>query len=146
MKAHDVLSHLGLDDFADTLTAYWDESQNAYPGAPAAEIRFLQPREIVSTRTFAGLPEAADTSLLEAAAQIRGSAQLCALAWHCSHLAFRQFEYPATQIRRCPDPIPALGELSGVFYLLISLDAVPRMLDAHRLREIPDLAADVPGP
>ena len=142
MKAHDVLSHLGLDEAADTLTPYWDESQRTYPntsvGAPAAEIRFLQPAAILSTRAFAGLPEASDATLLRAAAQIRGSAQLCALAWHCNHLAFQQFEFPAAQIRHWPDPIPALGELSGAFYLLIALDAVPRMLDAHRLREIPE--------
>ena len=126
MKALEVLAHLGVDDPADCLTSYWDESHRTYPQThtvQASRIRFLQPEAIIQTRTFAGLPHSADATLLAAAAQIRGSAELSALIWHCSHLAFEQFEFPAAQIRHWPDPIPALGELSGAFYLLIDISA-----------------------
>ncbi|MDA0337951.1 MAG: acyltransferase domain-containing protein, partial [bacterium] len=134
MQALEVLARLGLDDPGQALTPYWDKSQARWP---ASGIGFLQPQVITRTRAFAGLEAAVDAALLEAAAQIRASAALSALAWHCNHLIFQQFEYPAAQTRHWPDSIPLLGDLAGAFYLLIALDAIPRMLAAQQARQIP---------
>ena len=136
MKKNDLLTRLGIDDPADALRPFWDESQSNYP---ADGIRFLHPDSIRRTRAFTGLPEAAEPALLAAAARIRESADLAALVWHCHRLIYEHLEFPASQqTRHWPNRIPGLDELSGAFYLLIALDAVPRMLDVHRRRGIPE--------
>ena len=129
MKSLEVFTRLGIDDPDDALFATcWEASQATRPDA----IGFLQPEAIRRTCDFTGLPVAAHSTLLEAARWIEASSDLSALAWHCQHVLYEVFEFPAWQkTRRWPDPVPTLGDLSGAFYLLIALDAIPRMLAAQ---------------
>lgn len=136
MNAPEILASLGIDDPDDALfTTCWKTSQATQPEA----IGFLEPEAIRRSCDFAGLPAAAHSTLLKAACRIEASPDLRALAWHCQHVLYEVFEFPAWRnTRRWPDPIPTLGDLSGAFYLLIALDAIPRMLEVHRQLGIPE--------
>ena len=92
MKSLEVFTRLGIDDPDDALFATcWEASQATRPDA----IGFLQPEAIRRTCDFTGLPVAAHSTLLEAARRIEASSDLCALAWHCQHVLYEVFEFPA---------------------------------------------------
>jgi hypothetical protein len=130
MNATEVLTTLGIPAAAEVLAAHWEESAALLP---AECPRFLDPENISRTRAFALLPEEVDPPLHEAARRITSSPQLLQLAWHCHRLLYEHLDYEAgVGIRQWPHPIPALGDLSGAFYLLIALDAVPRMRAVHQ--------------
>ena len=130
MTSTEVLSTLGIPDATEILAEHWEESAALLP---AERPRFLDPDHISQTREFALLPEEVDPLLHEAARRITASLELFQLAWHCHRLLYEHFDNPAwASIRQWPHPIPALGHLSGVFYLLIALDAVPRMRAVHQ--------------
>jgi len=113
----------------------WAQSEACYPeGGP----RFLHPAEITKARAFAGLPDEADAALHAAAQRIREIPELAHLAWHCSQVVFENLEYSAAKLREWPDMIGALGELAGVFYFLVGLDAVGRTRETHSRLGIPE--------
>ncbi|MFH1568475.1 MAG: acyltransferase domain-containing protein, partial [Gemmatimonadota bacterium] len=120
----------------EALSPHWADSAAS---RPADLPPFLDPGHITRSRALAQLPAEADAALLEAARRIAASPDLRALAWHCDQLLFEHDDYPgATQARLWPHPIAPLGDLSGAFYLLIALDAIPRMRQVHRQRGIPE--------
>ncbi|NUQ01427.1 MAG: DUF5596 domain-containing protein, partial [Armatimonadetes bacterium] len=59
------------------------------------------------------------------------------LSWHASRLLFEHHDYPAHQIRLWPTTEALLGEDAGLFYLLLALDAMPRMRATHRALGVP---------
>lgn len=120
----------------DALSPHWEQSAATCPAAPP---EFLHPARIVAHREYARLPADIDPVLLETARRVAASKDLLAVAWHCHQLLYEHEDYPAgEQMRHWPHPLGPLGDLSGALYLLIALDAIPRMLDIHRRRGVPE--------
>jgi hypothetical protein len=119
----------------DVLVDCWAESEACYPdGGPP----FLHPAEITAARVFAGLPEEADAVLHAAARRIGEVPELAHLAWHCSRVVFENLDYDAAKLGKWPELEDVLGELAGVFYLLVGLDAVARTRETHARLGVPE--------
>ena len=130
-----VLATIGLTDALDLFEAHWDESEACFPaGGPL----FLLPVQITEMRHYLGLPEEMDPSLHEAARIIRAEPALAHLAWHCYRLLFFHQEFEGGKMARWPEPVAQLGDLAGLFYVLISLPVVPLTRAAHMDRGVPD--------
>ena len=135
MDLHDILKTLGVDSVIEILAPHWNQSESSFP---AAGPRFLVPEAITRARELGRLPAAADFELHQAARRISSSPELLHLAWHCHRLLYEHLDYEMAKIGQWPILDGALGELSGAFYLLIALEAIPRMRAVHQRRDIPE--------
>ena len=134
MLLNEILSTLGVADALENLRPNWPQSMSSMP---ATTPRFLVPEYITQARQQAHLPATADPQLHAAARQISTSSTLLPLAWHCHCLLHEHYDYSPTQIRQWPILTQALDQLEGAFYLLIGLDAMPRIYAAHQALGIP---------
>ena len=134
-RLNDLLTALGVGHAREVLAEYWDQSESTFP---VERPRFLEPKIIIETREFACLPSKVDPELNETARRITASPELLHLAWHCHCLLYEHLDYEAPKIRQWPILTEALGERSGAFYLLIALDAIPRMRVLHERLGIPE--------
>ena len=134
-RLSDLLTALGVGYATEVLAEYWDRSESTFPDERP---RFLDPKIIAETREFARLPAEVDSELHEAARRIAASPELLHLAWHCHCLVYEHLDYEASRIRQWPILTEALGERSGVFYLLIGFDAISRMRAVHEQLGIPE--------
>ena len=124
-----VLSVLQIEGARELFAPHWDESMAAYPPEGPADFRGAAVRE---ARTFSGLPASLDPLLDQVATQRAASPELSRLAWHQTRLLYEHLDYGTKQIASWPMPIPMLGEMSGIYILLLALDAVPRTRRVHR--------------
>ena len=124
-----VLSSLGIENSADIVSEHWCESEACFPDTIP---RLLVPEQITSTREFSWLPSEADGILQAAALRIVASQELLHLAWHCRQVTYGHLDYHSRKLGQWPILTEALGDLSGAFYLLVGLEAIPRMLNVHR--------------
>lgn len=129
MELSHVLTALGVQSATEVLEPHWELSEACLPNERP---RFLEPRCISESRDFGLLPAQADPELHEAARRIVASPALLHLAWHCHRLLYEHLDYEAAKIRQWPDLTGTLGELAGAFYLLIALEAVPRLRAVHQ--------------
>ena len=105
----------------------WDEAMAALP---SGALPFLDPCFVPARRAAAGLPEDRDPLLLDVAATVEQDPWLRYLAWY---LYWRVFVAPERGIAwGCPSLVPRLGTRAGAFYLLLSLELVPRITEWHR--------------
>jgi hypothetical protein len=135
VELKDVLKELYIVDSEELLAEYWEESQASFPNELP---RFLAEKAITETRTLGGLVSEADPELFEAARRIASSPGLLHLVWHCQCLLFEHLDYESAKISQWPILDEVLGDLSGPFYLLIALEAVPRIRAVHEGLGIPD--------
>ncbi len=131
----ELLRTLGAPEAVDLFANHWEESEACFP---AHRPRFLQPAVLCDARALGGLDAAANAPLDAAAERVAASPELSHLAWHAHRLLFEHPEYEATRIGQWPLLIACLGDWAGAFYLLIALDAVPRMRAVHQRLGIPD--------
>ncbi|NLE44085.1 MAG: DUF5596 domain-containing protein [Chloroflexi bacterium] len=127
MRLDELLHHIREPECLEALQDHWDESVRTLPeGGPA----FLYPDTIAISRTWGGLGSEAQPALVRAAHRILNDPALTHLAWHC----YRQtFEYPeGIDGARWPRLQGVLGDLSGTFYLLVTMAAVPRIRAKHQ--------------
>jgi hypothetical protein len=133
MTIEEALRCIGEPEKVETLRPHWDESSALL----SDEIPlFLLPAAVARHREWCGFGLEADEPLREAAAQIAASPALRLLAWHCYRLLFVHTEY--ADIERWPSLETALCDLRGVFYLLVALAMVPRVITRHRELGIPE--------
>ncbi len=135
MNINDVLETLDIADAAAILAPHWDSSATSLPDHLP---HFLSPETISSTRALAHLPVEADPVLYAAAQKIAASPPLLQLAWHCQRLLCEHLDYELAKLRQWPVLTAALGELSGAFYLLVGLAAMPRIRAIHQKLGIPE--------
>jgi len=135
VELKEVLKELDVADSEELLAEHWVESEESFPsGLP----RFLAAEAITESRTLGGLEAEADLELHEAARRIVSSPALLHLAWHCQRLLYEHLDYEPARISQWPVLSRTLGDLSGGFYLLIALEAVPRIRAVHAELGIPD--------
>ena len=134
MDIDSVLAALGISAAAPILAPHWESSgASLLPGLPP----FLSAEAISRTRLLARLPQEANPVLHETARQIVASPPLLQLAWHCQRLLCQHLDYGVAEIRQWPVLTAALGELSGAFYLLVGLAAIPHIQAIHKKLDIP---------
>jgi hypothetical protein len=132
----DILQTLQIESSEPLLSHCWELSESCYPEPTPS---FLDRATISASRELGGLPVTADHELYAAVDRITASPPLAHLAWHCIRLLFEYPEYDSARIGSWPCLDAALGELGGAFYLLVALDAVPRIRAVHQRLGIPDL-------
>ncbi len=138
MDLNRLLTDLGCPGVIDVLSPSWDDSVASLPERP----RLLQPEAIAWARQFGGLPDDVEPLLLEMAARVTASPELSLLLWHLSRLLYELPDYAGPQCARWPELEPALGERWGLFYLLLALDVLPRMLAKHRELGVPEAVSN----
>jgi len=134
MTLQQVLTELKLDLDPELLAPHWDEDVASLPDVP----ELLRPEVFLALRDYVRIDPAVDSLIEQVAATTRASEALRTLFWHCHSLLFRHLDYPGGQTKQWPVLDGIFGDLHGVFYLLMSLGAVPLMQEKHRARGIPD--------
>ena len=130
MTCREALERLGLGAAEEVLEPGWDEARSE---RPAGEVPFLVPGYVRWACEAAGLSPELALLVAEAARTVRADPCLTALAWTCH----RNVGAPQESIRRWPVPEQAMGDLAGMFYVLVLLARTPGMQDVHQRRGIP---------
>jgi hypothetical protein len=97
---------------------------------------FLRAEQCLVNREWCGLAPETDTLLLQAARRIVDDQPLRLLAWHCQRLLYDHPDYE--NLARWPSLEGAMGDLSGVFYLLVTMAMVPRIKSIHESMSVPE--------
>lgn len=134
MQLVDVLSAMRIPQAAELFRPCWDESMAALPESTP---EFLTEARLRQSFALSGLSPEALELLLLAAERIRADAHALPLAWHCVRLAWDEADYPREQIDQWPELDDALGDDAGLFYLLVLLDAIPRVQALHGSLGVP---------
>lgn len=130
-----ALAELGIADAFELFEPHWEESEASYPeGGPP----FVQPGQVAEHHAFAALPAELEPLLQETARRIRETPALSHLAWHCHRLLFEYRDYEGPSVAKWPPLTAALGELQGLFYLLVAMGMIPLVKAVHRSRGIPE--------
>jgi hypothetical protein len=117
----------------DNLAKFWDESARS---DPAEIIRFLDPHVWREAREWGGIGEELDVALEKTANRIKESPELLRLFWHCYWRIYLSPE--AGPPADWPTFTHILGDDGGLFYLLVSLAAVPLIRKWHAKLGIPE--------
>jgi hypothetical protein len=133
MTLEEVLQQVQEPGAAEALRPHWEETAVLPDGAIPP---FLLPEAVARHREWCGFGPEAEAPLLEAAAQIAADPALRLLAAHCERLLFVHTD--SEGIRDWPTLERALGDRSGLFYLLIALSMVPRVQERHRELGVPE--------
>lgn len=122
---------LGCPEAEAALTPHWAQACAARPaGLPA----FLDPATIPARRAALDLDPACDGALVAMAGEVAGDPALAATAWYL-HWRLWRCPHPG-----CPASFPLtgrLGERTGTFWLLLTLDFAARLAEAHQARGYP---------
>jgi len=133
MKLEDALAAIGEPETIDAVMGNWEASLMTQP---ADRPSFLCPSEFKVSRHWAGLDAEIDPVLEAGADRIVDNQALLDLAWYCHNCLF---EYDnIKQFTDWPTLEPALGELAGVFYLLVALGLAPRLRALHESMGVPE--------
>lgn len=117
------------------LAIEWDNSQRLIP---RNELFFLSPDFIDKSCRTIGLELDAISFLQLSANRMSKDADMNFLAWHCHRLLFSDIPYDRGLIWEWPSLEDYLGEFSGAFYLLIALSGIPKAMELHTSRKIPE--------
>jgi len=128
---HEVVERLGLTGSAPSLEAGWDEGQRSLPDG---DVPFLAAPYVTWAGGVAHLPDEITSVVVEAARRVQDDEALRRLAWHCHS----NLSAPQETIVQWPTPAQAMGDLAGLFYVLVLLARTEQMQEAHRAREIPE--------
>ncbi len=131
---HGVLEQLSIPEATELFAPHWEDSVAALPDDVP---HFLRPDSIREYAAWAHLPDNTHEALFLAAERTAASLPLLQFAWHCQRLLGEHFDYETAKIRQWPTLERALDDLSGAFYLLVGLAAIPRMRAAHARHGIP---------
>lgn len=133
MSLEQILAQIQEAESLEALAPHWDESMAAL-GESA--LSFLDPAEFTISREYCGFGPEVDPLLEATARRIAQDPALRHLARHCSRLLWEHADY--SSMGQWPALERALGERSGVFYLLIAMRMVPRVRSVHQSMGIPD--------
>lgn len=134
LDLEELLADLAIPDSLELFRPHWGESEACLPdGLPP----ILDPAEIERNCTFVRLPSEVESVLQQTARRVRERPALLHLAWHCYRLLFYHREYEASRIAQWPELGEALGELAGLFYMVVALGVVPLTRAIHQSHGVP---------
>src|SRR5690348_7856549 len=133
MELAKVVIQIQEPDALEVLQPHWEESVATL----SEEVPpFLDPAEFTVSREYCGFGPEVDPLLEAAARRIMDDPALRRLAWHCSRLLWEHEDYSG--MGQWPSLECALGERSGVFYLLVAMGMVPRVRAVHEAMGVPN--------
>ena len=132
MNLKDILTELRETELQETIQPFWDQAMAAYS---QEDISFLDPREFLLSREYAGFPAEVDPLLNETAARIRDNPALSCMAWY---IYWRTFECADRTQCKFPKMEHTLGKQAGAFHLLLGLAWIPRLRAYHQTLGLPD--------
>lgn len=135
MDLNRVLSELEIEESRDVLEPSWEVSRRAMPdgGVP-----FLTPDFVSEACRGIYLPDGIAQAAVAAADLVARNCALRALAWHCHWCLYRVDGYSSRLADDWPCLKGTMGELAGLFYLLVLLSRFPEMRSVHRAHGIPE--------
>lgn len=135
MDLNRVVSDLEIEQSRRVLESSWEISRRAMPdgGVP-----FLSPDFVIEACRGIYLPEDIVKAAVAAADLVAKDAALRALAWHCHWCLYHVEGYSSRLADDWPCMEGPLGELAGLFYLLVLLSRFRRMRAVHRAHGIPE--------
>jgi hypothetical protein len=133
MTLKKLLAQVQESDSLEAMQPHWEESV-ATLGQRVPS--FLDPAEFTVSREYGGFGPDVDPVLDETARRIADDPALRHLAWHCYRLLWEHTDYNA--MGQWPALEHALGDLSGLFYLLVAIGMVPRVRAVHQSMGVPD--------
>lgn len=128
-----LLASLGEEDCFEAMQEGRQEFEATLPATIPA---FLTPARFRVSREWAGLEPEMDRALEAVAQQIVANPALLYLARHGYRLLYE--ETGDAEFRKWPALERALPGFGGVFYLLLVLDAVPKIRAVHQARGVPE--------
>lgn len=135
MELKELLQKLEIREYEEFISPYWEMTNASYPvDGP----HFLNEEWITYWREFSNLPAEVDDVLILVAQKIAANPELAQLAWHCHELSYVHRDYDMSNMRQWPETIPALGDDTGLLYLLVALGALPIMRRLDEERGIPE--------
>ena len=120
---------------ARSIEPSWEVSQRAMP---EGEIPFLSPDFVREACRGIYLPEEIVQAAVAAADLVAKNRALRALAWHCHWCLYHVEGYSSRLADDWPSVKGPMGELTGLFYLLVLLSRFRQMRATHRAHGIPE--------
>ena len=135
MDLNRVVSDLDIEQSRKVLEPSWEVSRRAMPdgGVP-----FLTPDFVSEACRGIYLPDGIAQAAVAAADLVAKNCALRALAWHCHWCLYRVDGYSSRLADDWPCLKGTMGELAGLFYLLVLLSRFPEMRSVHRAHGIPE--------
>lgn len=130
-----VVSDLGIEQSRNVLEPSWEVSQRALPdgGVP-----FLSQDFVSEACRGIFLPEDIVKAAVAAAGLVAKDPALLALAWHCHWCLYHVEGYSSRLADNWPCMKGPLGELAGLFYVLVLLSRFRQMRATHHAHRIPE--------
>lgn len=120
----------------ELLSPHWEYSRQSQP----RDWQLLQRAHWQNYREWCGCAPEVDAALEEVVAHIESNPALHALAWHCCRLIFETDDY--ARFREWTALLPLLEEIRpairSTFFLLLALDAAPRLRERNERRAVPE--------
>ncbi|MDB5057084.1 MAG: hypothetical protein JWO59_556 [Chloroflexi bacterium] len=116
----------------------WAESQAC---APNETPFFLEPEYVASAGQDSGLDPELMTAMVHASGQINAEPATQALAWHVYYRLFRAPTAPDSQVKQWPMTVAALGDATGLLYLLTLFGGLPELRTLYQTHQVPDWVA-----
>ncbi|MCE2438034.1 MAG: DUF5596 domain-containing protein [Candidatus Latescibacteria bacterium] len=129
MELNRVVEDLGIEPSREVLEPAWEVSQRVMADG---EVPFLSPDFVSEACRGIYLPEDIVEAAVAAAARVANEPALRALAWHCHWCLYHVEGYSSRLADDWPCMKGPLGELAGLFYLLVLLSRFPQMRATHR--------------
>lgn len=130
-----VVTRLGIEQSREVLEPEWDVSRSAMPDG---KVGFLSPEFVIEACRGIFLPNELVQAAVAAAARVAENPAMRALAWHCHWCLYHVDGYPSRAADNWPCMKGPLGEMAGLFYLLVLLSRFPRMRRLHEAHGIPE--------
>lgn len=127
MDLETVLAAIQESAALEVVRPHWSAS---VAGLPPVLPSFLDPAVFRVSREWGGLGGEADPVLTDTAHRVKADPALLHLCWHCHQCLFEHSDVQS--FKDWPSLEESLGERAGAFYLLVCLDAVPRIRALHR--------------
>ena len=135
MNLKEIVMELDISDSLEILSVEWESSQRAMPDG---DLHFLSTDFVTEACRSIYLPEHIIEAALAALPKIDSSLALRALSWHWHWCLYRCGGYSNKVLDQWPSFDSALGDLSGMFYLIGLISYVPEMHANYRSRSIPE--------
>ena len=135
MDLNRVVSDLEIEESRDAIESSWEVSQRAMP---EGVVPFLSPDFVREACRGIYLPEEIVQAAVAAADLVAKNCALQALAWHCHWCLYHVEGYSSRLADNWPSVKGPMGELAGLFYLLVLLSRYPEMRSVHRAHGIPE--------
>lgn len=121
------------EELLKSVEPFWQEAMTA--GPQNGVLPFLEPAHLKNAREYAGFPADLDAEMENVACKIRENENLRLLSLY---IDWRNFEASDRGSLKWPDLEKTLGEQAGVFWLIMSLAWIPRLVAYHQSLDIPE--------